>query len=121
VGRRSLFKQLYSVPFKDDSALHRGLESPQARLRLEEKISAEIGVPADRIVIDVPERISFEIDIPIVGREDPRRPSPANLFSGRQGTEFPASLRRISLSCGREEGILAAAGGADFSTYLGAP
>ncbi len=127
VGRRALFKQLYSIPFHDDWPLHRGLEGSEARLRMEEEIARRAGrlmgrnLPPDRIVIDVPERISFEIDIPILvdgAREDRIRAPGSNLFADKTGGDFPGSLRRISVSGCREEDALAAFGKIDFSELL---
>jgi HD superfamily phosphohydrolase len=125
VGRRGLFKQLYSVPFRDDWEVHRRLEDVDARLLLEEEIARRAGrlmgrnLPSDRIVIDVPERISFELDIPIIGIEEMGVHVPgSNLFAGKKGGDFPGSLRRISISGCREEDALAAFGKMDFSEFL---
>jgi hypothetical protein len=101
----------------------------EERLRLEDLIARRAGerlgrnLSSDRIVIDVPERISFEIDIPILG-DDGRWEAGAayaparHLFADRQGGDFPGSLRRISVSGWRDEETLAALGRIDFSEYL---
>jgi uncharacterized protein len=117
VRARSLYKQVFRVPFDDANPAHRRLEDVAARLELERRIASEAGallgraVSAHEIVVDVPERISFEIDIPVI--DPPHYRSPAGLdvssvFGRIEGADFPRALRTVSLSARRDEPLLAA-------------
>jgi HD superfamily phosphohydrolase len=75
VRRRVLHRQVLRLPFRADLAEHRALEDGVARTALEDRIAAEAArvlgrpVAAESVIVDVPERISFEADIPVV--DDP--------------------------------------------------
>ncbi len=116
VRARSLYKQVFRVPFDDANPSHRRLEDVSERLELERRIAADAGallgrpVPEASVVLDVPERISFEIDIPVL--DPPQYRSPAGLdassvFGRIEGADFPRALRTVSLSARREEPLLA--------------
>ena len=124
---RSLYKQVFRVSFDDADPGHRRLEEVGARLELEQRIALEAGnllgrpVSPDSIVVDVPERISFEIDIPV--SEPPLYRSPAGLdassvFGRIEGADFPRALRTVSLCARRDEALLAALGRLDLSRAI---
>lgn len=118
VRRRELYKQVLSVPFRDDWEIHRKLEDIEARLALEGEIAREAqgilgeDVTPDCIIIDVPERLSFEIDIPVLEEGSSRvslsSAGTAHLFSDRGMEGLPGSLRLVSVCCRRSERLLAA-------------
>jgi hypothetical protein len=131
VGRRELHKQVYRIPFHDEWPSHCALEDVMTRLDVERRIAGEAGavlgrrVPEEDVVIDVPERISFDIDIAVRGGEEgvalcPRITRPASLFSDRGEEDFPRSLRCISVAVRRNPDLLSMLAGYDFSAIMGA-
>jgi hypothetical protein len=97
------------------------------RLELENRIAAEAGAMLGRtvshedVVVDVPERISFEIDIPVI--DPPLYRSPAGLdassvFGRIEGADFPRALRTVSVSARRDEDLLASLGRLDLSRAI---
>jgi HD superfamily phosphohydrolase len=116
---RRLHKQVLRIPFQDGNPVHERLQDVGARLALEKEIadeaSAAVGrtVTPESIVVDVPERISFELHIPVrdpaqADGEDTRAGDASYIF-GRMGHEdFPRSLRCISLCARREDDLLEA-------------
>ncbi len=117
--RRVLHKQVMHIPFIDESALHRGLEKIDARLDLERRIAREAGsvlgreVRTEHVIVDVPERLSFEIGIPVI---DPRQAEPEEAVAGDSSyvfnwmghRDFPQSLRVISVSARADADLLSA-------------
>jgi uncharacterized protein len=129
VRSRSLYKQVFRVPFSDAAAGHRRLEKVGERLATEERIagvaSRALGrpVPADSIVVDVPERISFEIDIPVIdapGGGTPAGLEGSSVFGRIEGVDFPRALRTVCVCARRDEALLAALARIDLPAELGA-
>jgi HD superfamily phosphohydrolase len=126
VRRRELYKQVFRIPFHQEWEIHRGIENVEARLGLEERIAREASVrargsfPTDSIVIDLPERISFEMEIPVLeaGGRSPSAPSAPSIFACKGAEDFPQSLRCITVNARRDEETLAALGGFDFKRFL---
>ncbi len=124
--KRILHKQVLRIPFSDDDPIHRRLEDVGARLALEKDIAREAGgimgktVDAECILVDVPERISFELSVPVIA---PGSPEPEETDAGdasyvfrRMGHEdFPRSLRTISVSARRDDELMAALKRIDLS------
>ncbi|MGO9308157.1 MAG: HD domain-containing protein [Spirochaetia bacterium] len=115
--RRVLHKQVLHVPFSEALPAHAGLESIGARLVLEREIAAEAGrilgraVPREHIVVDVPERLSFEAAIPVVDpvqpeAEDAETGDPISAFPRRGEGDLAGSLRSISVSVRRDPDLL---------------
>ena len=75
---------------------------------------------SDSIVVDIPERISFELRIPVI---DPGSAESEEMDAGdssyvfnRMGHEdFPRSLRTITVSARREEDLLKTLGRIDLA------
>jgi len=125
VRRRVLHRQVLRVPFRADLSAHRALEDGAARTALEDRIAAEAGavlgrpVPSESVVVDVPERISFEADIPVVDGPTGRPEGEARAaFADRALADLPASLRCITLSIAREEDLAAAMGSIDLARLI---
>ncbi len=100
VKARELFKAVYEVPFDQGNPLHRQLLSLEQRQRAEEHIAEQCSRPGVRTecIIDVPEEISFEIDIPV--RDDNGEEfalGDRGPFTGPTVKSFKESLRRIRL------------------------
>ena len=66
-GKQILDKKFYSVileiPFDEKNQNHQLLENLENRSKLEEKISIECGCKDYQVLIDIPEKISFESDL----------------------------------------------------------
>ena len=116
---RVLHKQVLKLPFKDGNAAHRRLEDITARLALEKEIAAEAGrvlgktVAPDCIVVDIPERISFELSIPVIDpgsseSEETDAGDTSSVFNRMGHEDFPRSLRAITVSARREDDLLKA-------------
>ncbi len=102
--RRSLYTSVLSVPFSDDNPLHRRLEELDFRLEFERRIAREAEadgdrpVPEEEVIIDIPERISFEMDLPIRdGGDTVPYPMSGSVFSADVVQGFTRSLRTVTL------------------------
>jgi uncharacterized protein len=115
--KRVLHKQVLRLPFKETSPAHRRLEDVHARLTLEKEIAREAGAVLGRdvapecIIVDIPERISFELNIPVIdpGQAEPEETHAADtsyVFSRMGHEDFPRSLRAISVSARRDGDLL---------------
>jgi HD superfamily phosphohydrolase len=128
--RRVLHKQVLRIPFSDENPGHRRLEDIRRRLELERDIAADAGrilgrtVPQESIIVDVPERISFDLRIPVI---DPAHTESGEAEAGdsshvfdRMGREdFPRALRCISISARREADLIDALGRMNLIEGLG--
>jgi uncharacterized protein len=128
VRRRVLHRQVLRLPFRADLPEHRALESGTARTALEDRIAAEAAevlgrpVPSGSVVVDVPERISFEADIPVMDDPHARAEGEARAaFADRALADLPGALRCITLSIAREEDLAAAMGSVDLARLLPSP
>ena len=104
VSRREFFIPVYSLPFSENNPLHRKIEDLEERLEFEGFIASKLSRTLDRpvlpeeIVIDIPERISFEIDVPILDRgESVSYKESGSVFSTEVIRGFTNSLRTISI------------------------
>lgn len=117
VKERRLYKQVRQVRFDEDDPWHRDLEDHARRAEAEESLAGEVGhrlgrkLPAGSVIIDVPERTPFEIDLPVIepatGAPVPPREA-VTVFRDRQREDFPAAIRSISINACRDEEVLAA-------------
>jgi HD superfamily phosphohydrolase len=128
--RRVLHKQVLRLPFTEASHAHRELEDIGARLGLERDIAGEAGrilgreVPQECIVVDVPERLAFDVAIPVV---DPTLPEteeaevdqPVSMFRRMESGDFPSSLRSISVSARRDPDLLSVLARMDLARRFG--
>ena len=133
VRRRELHKQVWTVPFRDENAAHRRIEDFRERLLVEETIAREAGrvagrrVPPESIIVDVPERLSFEISVPVMG-PSPRREAGVegweeltdvrSVFAGMRSEDLPRSIRLISVNARRDEDLLAALAKMDLEEFF---
>jgi uncharacterized protein len=117
--QRCLHKQVLRLPFSAESSTHRRLESISERLGLEREIAGEASralgrpVPPEWIIVDVPERLSFDVEIPVIDpaseeAEEPEAGSRGSLFRTMEQGDLPGSLRSISVSAKRDPELLAA-------------
>jgi hypothetical protein len=79
-------------------------------------------VPAESVVVDVPERISFDADIPVVDDPHTRQGEETRTaFADRALADLPGALRCITLSIAREEDLAAAMSSLDLARLLPSP
>ncbi|HVO38836.1 MAG TPA: HD domain-containing protein [Spirochaetia bacterium] len=129
VRRRELHKQVWRVPFNDELASHRRMEDFRERLAVEEAVAREASrvagkpVPVESIVVDVPERISFEISVPVL--ETSQRGEPLeevadarSVFGRLRGDDLPRSIRFVSVCAARDTELLAALAKIDLKEFF---
>ncbi len=112
---RRLYRPVARVPFAPSSGLHARLESTEQRLDYEAGLAAAAGrvlgreVMAEEVIIDVPERQSFEIDVPVKDEEEwiPYERS-GSIFAGAAVQGFAGALRHLTLLCPDRDDIAAA-------------
>jgi HD superfamily phosphohydrolase len=107
VARRRLFKQVASRPLDPADPAHARLATLPARLAAEQAIAREAArvlgrpVPDWSIIIDIPEPISFEIDLPVLeaGEAGNSRPfaESDSVFTEATVRGFGRALRRVAL------------------------
>jgi len=115
VKERRLYKQVRRVSFNEEDPWHRDLEDHARRIEAEEALAREVGhrlgrrLPVGAVIIDVPERTPFEIDLPVIdpatGAAVPQREA-VTVFRDREREDFPAAIRSISVNALRDEEVL---------------
>ncbi len=117
VTQRKLYKALYRITFSSENPFHTYLINLEERSRFEEILSKEVGkslgknISPEEIIIDIPEPISFEIDLPVLdseGRGGGSFKESDTVFDKRVVEGFTSSLRCISLISRRDEEIIGA-------------
>ncbi len=114
VFNRKLFKVVFSVPFDENNDFHRKLVGLKNRLIEEREILREVYKLTGRrfrdedVVIDIPEPISFEIELPIVTKNgnvvDFKESS--SVFTEDVVKRFVTSLRSVSVMVRRDEELI---------------
>jgi uncharacterized protein len=95
--------------FNQSLPAHQALEKLETRnayeAQLAEKLRKEgFDIKAEEVVVDVPEKISFEVNLPIrVGNELRPFTSLGTLFSASEAENLPGVLRKIRLLLPREK------------------
>ncbi len=103
VAERQLYKVVTEIKFDSENPFHRQLESLQRRHQAEEELAESLAVPATHVLIDIPERISFESDLWICGEELPFSQS-STVFSSQTVAAFTGSLRKIRVAVKEPDG-----------------
>ncbi|MDC7225522.1 MAG: HD domain-containing protein [Spirochaetales bacterium] len=94
VNKRNLYKCVYEVPFSADNSLHQSLCSLEARTEFEKNNTSNCG--CSDLIIDIPEPISFEVNLPVVsGGSRTTYIDSESVFSGPVVEGFTSSLRKI--------------------------
>lgn len=104
VMNRQLYKTVYEQSFDPRNSVHTKLTSLQHRNAVQEKIAAKLSAQVQRtvqpyeVLIDIPEPISFEVDLPIYQQEKfvPFTES-GSVFSGPVVKKFTDSLRKVRI------------------------
>ncbi|MBN2553626.1 MAG: HD domain-containing protein [Spirochaetales bacterium] len=106
VSERRLFKLVAAVPFDPENPLHRLLQDVHRRLDFEQQLCREVEKALGRrlapqsLIIDVPEPINFEVDLPVLQAgtgEVTAYDRSRSVFNGGSVRSFVRSLRSISL------------------------
>lgn len=117
VACRKLYKLVFRIPFDSGNAGHSRLMDLGERLKLEQELAGAAGrligrkVASEEVIIDIPEPISFEIDLPVL---DPDNGSfsafkhSGSVFSAEVVKGFTSSLRFISIICSRDQELISA-------------
>jgi len=103
----ALMKPRLELPFDPANPAHRRAADLALRPELEAQIASAAGV--SQVVVDVPEPISFESDLPIVG-SGARFPTFATVFRPEIVDSFARSLRVIRVFSDQKSGVAEAAG-----------
>jgi uncharacterized protein len=100
-----LYETVLDLPFDEGDPRQRNLLDLDARLRAEAELAKEAGLGTLDLVVDIPEGISFETELPVLGEprsageEGARRTLPfsesATVFSPPVVAGFARSLRRL--------------------------
>lgn len=115
VSRRTLYKQVFCIPFDPSRQSHILLQNLDSRISKEnqvaEEISKETGSPmkTEDVIIDIPEEISFEIDVPVRTHHSGENilfDKSGSVFTPETILNFVKSLRHISLFIKRNDTIL---------------
>lgn len=97
VAQRKLYKLVAEIKFDPENGFHRQLENLHLRHQAEEELAQQLGIPALQVLIDIPERISFESDLWICDEELPFSQS-STVFSSQTVASFTGSLRKIRVA-----------------------
>jgi uncharacterized protein len=124
---RNLHKQVFRMAFDESNEAHCRIEDMNGRRTLE----AEMGVilakktgisySKDMLIIDIPERISFEMDVPVIDldtRKEISYEESGSVFDANTVSGFSKSIRFISVFVARREELLEAARGLDFGALI---
>ena len=91
VQQRRLYRCIQEIPFRPEDPEHLRLEELSYRTRREEELTPK-GIQ-DGVIIDIPEPISFEIDLPLLIPED--EAAPAHVFTPEVVRTMEQGLRMI--------------------------
>ncbi|MBO4732376.1 MAG: HD domain-containing protein [Spirochaetaceae bacterium] len=102
---RRLYRIIQEIPFDDANPLHKKLEELEFRTNEEKRLATENSLKPEDIIIDVPERISFETDLWIYSENKPFSES-STVFSKDTVQNFTKSIRKIRVCTAPDCGIL---------------
>ena len=101
---KQLFFPACSMPFNEESPFYKKLCNLDYRYDFESRIACELSnslkrpVQPEQVIIDIPEKISFEIDLSIIdGDSEVSYPKSASVFTESTVKGFTGTLRHLSL------------------------
>jgi HD superfamily phosphohydrolase len=82
-----VYETVFDIPFDPSDSRHQSLLDLETRLEFETSLSAVIGLGSLDLVVDIPEVVSFETNLPVILGEggSMETPSPAELGSASKG------------------------------------
>lgn len=93
---QALYIPAVEIPFDNTRENHLKLENPDYKTHIEQCIANDIGCPVEEIVIDIPERITFESDL-LVSDTNTLFPESATVFSSATLDLFVSLIRKIRI------------------------
>ena len=93
---RKLYRIIQEIPFDDTNPLHKKLEDLGFRTQEEKRLADANSLKPEDIIIDVPERISFETDLWIYSENKPFSES-STVFGKDTVQNFTKSIRKIRI------------------------
>ncbi len=104
VTHRNLYKMIFETNFDGSEQLHLKLTNVQSRLQFEQHLAKRLSklcgmeVAEEQVIIDIPEPISFEVDLPILtGEGFVPFPKSGSVFTGPVVQGFTRALRKLRL------------------------
>lgn len=101
VGARQLLKPVAEIPFSPEDRAHQRLQDTGQRRALEDRIARDLGCGAGaaehEVIVDLPDRISFEATFPILDRGEVRNFPDTSVFSVHVVERFTSTIRTIRL------------------------
>jgi HD superfamily phosphohydrolase len=95
---RDFYKVFYDTPWRQDDVYHQKLTSLDYRTAAERRIAAAVGADPLSVIIDIPEPINLEIDLPVAGEDTEQTfPESPTVFTRRAVADFKKILRRVRL------------------------
>ncbi len=111
VKKRRIYSVMFESPFSPDTVFHTRLEKLDFRLLSEIQIAQIIGCKPYQVIIDIPERISFESDL-WINDEKTVFSNSSTVFTTGTVSSFTSKLRKIR--CALDPEFLAAAVSSDI-------
>ncbi len=102
VGQRRLLKPVATISFDQTNPAHHQLSDISARRAVEGRLARQLGVPTYRVIVDIPDPISFEAYFPIFEEEKQYEFSQKSVFSSDVVRSFTETLRKIRLMVPRD-------------------
>lgn len=99
VRENQLYRLSFEKQYESGSDLESRTDTLSKRMEYEAALAAKLGVPASQIIVDIPEPVSFETDIPILNDQGKIASfqSLDHIFSYDIGKVFTKSLRKFRI------------------------
>lgn len=97
VKNKALFKVIFECPFDEHNPKHKALENLENRDVIEKELANALHCKSSLLLIDIPERISFESDLFILD-ENTNFSNSSTIFTSKTVENFTSSLRKIRLA-----------------------
>lgn len=97
VKNRKLYSVIDEISFDENNPMHCKLEDLNSRACIEQELAEKLGIPLEELLIDVPERISFESDL-WISDESVDFSNSSTVFSPQTVKSFTSSLRKIRIA-----------------------
>ncbi len=95
-----IYTTILEVPFDQNNENHVKLENLENRASFESFVAEQIGCPQSHVIVDIPERISFETDLGVCDMNVPFSQS-STVFSQDTIQSFVSTLRKVRIGVHR--------------------